>query len=75
MTGVQTCALPIFKRGCIIHFVNEDLQLADADDLKTIKKYLQFSKYGKSRLPIGLPLTSASKLFFDKWAGSLSQYG
>jgi sporadic carbohydrate cluster protein (TIGR04323 family) len=63
------------KRGCIIHFVNEDLQLADADDLVTIKKYLEFAKYGKSRLPIGLPLTGASKLFFDKWAGSLAQYG
>jgi sporadic carbohydrate cluster protein (TIGR04323 family) len=63
------------KRGCIIHFVNEDLQLADADDLVTIKKYLEFSKYGKSRLPIGLPLTASSKMFFDKWAGSLAQYG
>ena len=42
---------------------------------KTIKKYLEFSKYGKSRLPIGLPLTGASKLFFDKWAGSLAQFG
>ena len=63
------------KRGTIIHFVNEDLQLANADDLTTIKKYLEFAKYGKSRLPIGLPLTGASKLFFDKWAGSLAQYG
>ena len=63
------------ERGCIIHFVNEDLQLANAEDLKTIKKYLEFAKYGKSRLPIGLPLTGASKLFFDKWAGSLAQYG
>jgi sporadic carbohydrate cluster protein (TIGR04323 family) len=63
------------RRGCIIHFVNEDLQLANADDLNTIKKYLEFAKYGKSRLPIGLPLTGASKLFFDKWAGSLAQYG
>ena len=61
------------KRGSIIHFVNEDLQLADAEDLKTIKKYLEFSKYGKSRLPIGLPLTASSKMFFDKWAGSLAQ--
>ena len=57
----------------IIHFVNEDLQLASADDLKTIKRYLEFSKYGKSRLPIGLPLTASSKLYFDKWAGSLAQ--
>jgi sporadic carbohydrate cluster protein (TIGR04323 family) len=61
------------ERGCIIHFVNEDLQLANGEDLKTIKKYLEFSKYGKSRLPIGLPLTTSSKLFFDKWAGSLAQ--
>ena len=63
------------KRGSAIHFVNEDLQLTGADDLKTIKKYLEFSKYGKSRLPIGLPLTASSKFFFDKWAGSLAQYG
>jgi hypothetical protein len=63
------------KRGTIIHFVNEDLQLANTDDLTTIKKYLEFAKYGKSRLPIGLPLTGASKLFFDKWAGSLAEYG
>src|SRR5271165_5290986 len=61
------------KRGTIIHFVNEDLQLANADDLTTVKKYLEFAKYGKSPLPIGLPLTGASKLFFDKWAGSLAQ--
>jgi sporadic carbohydrate cluster protein (TIGR04323 family) len=60
------------RRGCIIHFVNEDLQLADGEDLKTIKKYLEVAKYGKSRLPIGLPLTSSSKMFFDKWAASLS---
>jgi sporadic carbohydrate cluster protein (TIGR04323 family) len=63
------------KRGSVIHFVNEDLQLTSADDLKTIKKYLDFSKYGKSRLPIGLPLTASSKLFFDKWASSLAQFG
>lgn len=63
------------KRGSVIHFVNEDLQLTNAEDLKTIKKYLEFSKYGKSRLPIGLPLTASSKLYFDKWAGSLAQYG
>jgi sporadic carbohydrate cluster protein (TIGR04323 family) len=61
------------KRGSVIHFVNEDLQLTGADDLKTVKKYLEFSKYGKSRLPIGLPLTSSSKLYFDKWAGNLAQ--
>jgi sporadic carbohydrate cluster protein (TIGR04323 family) len=63
------------KRGMVIHFVNEDLQLANADDLKTVRKYLEFSKYGKSRLPIGLPLSGLSKTFFDKWAASLAQYG
>jgi sporadic carbohydrate cluster protein (TIGR04323 family) len=63
------------KRGNIIHFVNEDLQLTDADDLTEIKKYLEFSKYGKSRLPIGLPLSGLSKSYFDKWAASLAQYG
>ena len=60
------------KRGGVIHFVNEDLQLANADDLKEIKKYLEFSKYGKSRLPIGLPLSGLSKSYFDKWSASLA---
>ena len=26
------------KRGSVIHFVNEDLQLTSADDLKTVKE-------------------------------------
>jgi sporadic carbohydrate cluster protein (TIGR04323 family) len=61
------------KRGNIIHFVNEDLQLVTRDDLKTIKNYLEFSKYGRSRLPIGLPLSDLSKAYFDKWSASLAQ--
>jgi sporadic carbohydrate cluster protein (TIGR04323 family) len=61
------------KRGNIIHFVNEDLQLATGEDLKTIKNYLEFSKYGRSRLPIGLPLSDLSKAYFDKWSTSLAQ--
>jgi hypothetical protein len=61
------------KCGNVIHFVNEDLQLTDADDLKEIKKYLKFSKYGRSRLPIGLPLSETTKSYFNKWAGSLGQ--
>jgi sporadic carbohydrate cluster protein (TIGR04323 family) len=61
------------KREMVIHFVNEDLQLTDANDLKTIKKYLEFSKYGRSRLPIGLPLSGLSKAYFDKWSASLAQ--
>jgi sporadic carbohydrate cluster protein (TIGR04323 family) len=60
------------KRGGVIHFVNEDLQLTNADDLQEIKKYLEFSKYGKSRLPIGLPLSGLSKSYFDKWSASLA---
>jgi hypothetical protein len=59
------------KRGNVLHFVNEDLQLADADDLKEIKNYLEFSKYGHSRAPIGLPLSETTKSYFDKWASSL----
>jgi sporadic carbohydrate cluster protein (TIGR04323 family) len=58
-------------KGSIIHFVNEDLQLTDADDMKEIKKYLEFSKYGRSRLPIGLPLSETSKAYFNTWAASL----
>ena len=60
------------KRGSVIHFVNEDLQLANADDMKTIKNYLEFSKYGNSRLPIGLPLSGQTKSYFDKWGASLA---
>ena len=62
------------RRGNIIHFVNEDLQLANADDMKSIKEYLAFSKYGHSRLPIGLPLSGQTKAYFDKWGASLAQY-
>jgi sporadic carbohydrate cluster protein (TIGR04323 family) len=61
------------KRGNIIHFVNEDLQLVTADDLNTIKRYLEFSKYGRSRLPIGLPLSDLSQAYFDKWSHSLAE--
>jgi hypothetical protein len=62
------------RRGNIIHFVNEDLQLVNHDDLKTIKQYLEFSKYGRSRLPIGLPLSDTTKAFFNKWSASLAEY-
>ena len=60
-------------KGNIIHFVNEDLQLVDADDKKEIKKYLEFSKYGRSRLPIGLPLSETTKSYFNNWYSSLRQ--
>jgi hypothetical protein len=60
------------KKGMIIHFVNEGLALVDAEDLKTIKDYLEFSKYGRSRLPIGLPLSDLSRAYFDKWSNSLA---
>lgn len=62
------------KKGAIIHFVNEDLALTSEDDLKAIKAYLAFSKYGHSRLPIGLPLSDLSKSYFDKWSASLAQF-
>ena len=62
------------KKGSIIHFVNEDLALTGPDDMKTIKQYLDFAKYGHSRLPIGLPLSGLSKSYFDKWSASLAQY-
>ena len=62
------------KKGMIMHFVNEGLALVDAEDLKTIKKYLEFSKYGKSRLPIGLPLSDLSKEYFNKWSHSLESW-
>jgi sporadic carbohydrate cluster protein (TIGR04323 family) len=62
------------ERGNILHFVNEDLQLVTDDDLKTIKRYLDFSKYGHSRLPIGLPLSDLSKAYFNKWSRSLTDW-
>jgi hypothetical protein len=61
------------KKGNIIHFVNEDLQLASADDLDEIKKYLAFAKYGQSRLPVGLPLSETTKAYFNTWANSLGR--
>jgi sporadic carbohydrate cluster protein (TIGR04323 family) len=62
------------KKGMIIHFVNEDLALTSAEDLETIKDYLEFSKYGRSRLPIGLPLSDLSTAYFGKWSTSLADW-
>jgi sporadic carbohydrate cluster protein (TIGR04323 family) len=61
-------------KGMILHFVNEGLSLTSADDLRQIKAYLEFSKYGNSRLPIGLPLSDLSKGYFNKWSKSLSDW-
>jgi hypothetical protein len=74
MAGRLRACLLWLKRGNIIHLVNEDRQLVTADDLRTIKNYLEFSKYGRSRLPIGLPLSDLSRAYFDKWSASLAQY-
>jgi sporadic carbohydrate cluster protein (TIGR04323 family) len=62
------------RRGNIMHFVNEDLQLVTGDDLETIRKYLDFSLYGRSRLPIGLPFSDLTKSYFNKWAASIAQH-
>jgi sporadic carbohydrate cluster protein (TIGR04323 family) len=62
------------KKGMIMHFVNEGLALTSEADLKTIKDYLAFSKYGHSRLPIGLPLSDLSKQYFSKWSNSLESW-
>ncbi len=62
----------VLERGNVMHFVNEDLALATQDDLKDIKIYLSFSKYGESRLPIGLPLSQLSRDYFAKWNSMLS---
>lgn len=53
--------------GLIMHFVNEDLQLASRKDLELIGNYLKFAKYGESRMPIGLPLSSRSRAMFSRW--------
>jgi sporadic carbohydrate cluster protein (TIGR04323 family) len=60
------------RRGSIIHFVNEDLQLITPDDLLTIRKYLDFSRYGQSRVPTGLPFSDLSRAYFNKWGASLT---
>ncbi|MGH6795849.1 MAG: hypothetical protein ACREDH_11815, partial [Methylocella sp.] len=62
------------KKGMILHFVNEDIALTSAEDLATIKSYLAFSKYGKSRLPVGLPLSDLSRAYFNKWSASLAEW-
>jgi sporadic carbohydrate cluster protein (TIGR04323 family) len=62
------------KKGMILHFVNEGLALNSAEDLETIKHYLEFSKYGNSRLPIGLPLSDFSRAYFNKWSASLAEW-
>jgi sporadic carbohydrate cluster protein (TIGR04323 family) len=58
----------------IIHFVNEGLALVTEDDLKKVKGYLEFAKYGQSRLPIGLPMSETTRDYFGKWSSSLAEY-
>jgi len=60
------------ERGNIIHFVNEELALATEYDLEEIKRYLSFSKYGESRMPIGLPISQLSRDYFSKWNAALN---
>lgn len=62
------------SRGNIVHFVNEGLQLITAGDLANIKKYLEFSRYGRSRLPMGLPVSDLTKAYFNKWSASLARH-
>lgn len=61
------------QRGNIIHFVNEDLQLVTTDDLITIRTYLDFSRYGHSRVPIGLPFSDLTKAYFTTWGAPLTR--
>jgi len=57
----------VLREGVFIHFANEDLQIANQDDVDLIEGYLQFAKFGKSRIPIGLPLSEHSKAMFQHW--------
>jgi sporadic carbohydrate cluster protein (TIGR04323 family) len=57
----------VLREGLFIHFANEDLQIANRDDVKTVEGYLHFAKFGRSRMPIGLPLSQHSKAMFGHW--------
>jgi sporadic carbohydrate cluster protein (TIGR04323 family) len=57
----------VLREGLLVHFANEDLQIADRNDVKTVEDYLQFAKFGRSRMPIGLPLSQHSKVMFTQW--------
>ena len=61
------------SKGNIIHFVNEDLALASEEDLAEIRRYLEFAKYGRSFLPIGLPISPLTHDYFEKWSASLAR--
>jgi sporadic carbohydrate cluster protein (TIGR04323 family) len=57
----------VIDNGLIMHFVNEDLVLRTPADLARLNAYLEFSKYGHSRMPIGLPVTNRSKVMLQSW--------
>jgi hypothetical protein len=50
-----------------MRFVNEDLVLASDRDLVTINRYLEFAKFGRSRMPIGLPLSGRGERMLSRW--------
>jgi len=55
------------SNGLTMHFVNEDLVLATDRDLAILNRYLEFAKYGHSRMPIGLPLSDHSQKMLARW--------
>ena len=55
------------RNGLIMRFVNEDLVLASDRDLVTINRYLEFAKFGRSRMPIGLPLSGRGERMLSRW--------
>ena len=58
----------VLANGVTIHFANEDLWITDRASADNVEKYLEFAKFGQSRMPIGLPLSQHSKAMFKTWA-------
>ena len=49
-------------------------KLARSTTIPVASGELEFSKYGRSILPIGLPLSDTTKGYFNKWSASLAKY-
>ncbi len=61
----------VLANGLILHFVNEDMVIANEADRREVEQMLEFAKFGTSGLPIGLPTSERIKTLMSSWGTAI----
>jgi sporadic carbohydrate cluster protein (TIGR04323 family) len=61
----------VLANGLILHFVNEDMVIANEADRREVEQMLDFAKFGTSGLPIGLPTSDRIKTLMSSWGEAI----